>query len=434
MTSGVDGAAGGAGGAAGGASGAPASSSSFDHPLCRSGYAAAACDGDPHGRWTLVGYCVDRYASCSGAVVTVKGTTSASIEFQDGSPDATFQYLYDYDVERRLSVPKACLGGASCESIGCFAGDDPCACVLGSARGGALSGKWSPNVSGEVVAEYGQGSGRATLRFCAGATTADSTIGGTRLVWKRECTDGMDCRPTNPCHVGRAACGAGAITCEDAGANRERGTVCGADRVCDATGACVGCVAGAACQIPNQPCKTGKTSCSTAAAVCVVSGDVADGTACGDGRRCVAGVCKSDDGAPCGSDGECRQACTCGDAQCRTRFCGRACPCGYAAPGGACAGLLADGTSDPSSCSTKACFNGRCLGDVGQRCATDAECGTGHCTCWLPTCSGGRLCSRTACPCQWAQSGAEACSGPLMDGLMDFSCRSPQACVEGACQ
>lgn len=405
----------------------------FDHPLCRAAYPARACDGDPQGKWTLAALCVNRFEGCRGAMVTVTGSTKATIDFQEGAPEASFIYEYDLDTERRLSVPRACLGGASCESIGCFAGDDPCACVLGSSRGGTVSATWTPVVTGEVVTGYGDGRQMVPLRFCAGANTADSTIGGSRLIWTRVCEEGRDCRPSNPCRLGRARCAAGGLTCEDAGADRRRGATCGVDRVCDGMGACVACAAGAACQVPDQPCKKGKISCGTAAPVCVPDGNLPDGTACGDRRACLAGVCKAEDGVACTSDGECRERCTCGDARCTQRFCGRVCPCQYAPPGGACAGVLEDGARDPSSCQ-KACFKGRCLTEVGQRCGADAECGSGHCTCWLPNCSGGRLCSRVACPCQWARSGEDTCGGPLMDGLMDFSCRAPQSCVGGKCQ
>jgi hypothetical protein len=59
---------------------------------------------------------------------------------------------------------------------------------------------------------------------------------------------------------------------------------------------------------------------------------------CGNKRACLAGVCKTDDGEACTADAECRDSCTCGDAQCATRFCGRSCPCQYAPPNGACGG------------------------------------------------------------------------------------------------
>jgi len=420
------------GGGAGGRGGASVPAV-FSSPLCRTPYPAQACDGDPHGKWTLAAMCVNRFESCRGAMVTPTGTATATIEFGSGSPEAYFDYQFKYDIETRISVPLSCLGGASCESIGCFGREDPCSCVLGSGRGGGIRAQWTPNVSGEVVASYSEGNRMAQLRFCAGATTADSTIGGTRVIWNRVCTENMDCRPSNPCHAGKAHCAGGAPVCEDTGSNRPVGEPCGTDKVCDATGACVACAAGANCQLPEQPCKAAIVSCRTAAPVCMATGNVADGTSCGTRRACLAGVCKSDDGEPCKLDTECRESCTCGDAQCSTRFCGRSCLCRYAPPGGACAGVLVDGTQPSGSCN-KACFQGRCLTEVGQRCTVDSECGTGHCTCWTPTCAGGRLCSRPACPCQWASSGADTCSGPLMDGLMDFTCQSPKMCVQGMCK
>ena len=33
------------------------------------------------------------------------GTATATIDFQDGTPEAYFEYQFDYDIETRLSVP-----------------------------------------------------------------------------------------------------------------------------------------------------------------------------------------------------------------------------------------------------------------------------------------------------------------------------------------
>jgi hypothetical protein len=418
---------GGTGGIDGGVDGPGAAV--FTHPFCDAPYPAQACDGDPHGPWTLAALCVNRYQDCPGAIVKPSGTASGSIDFQDGSPDAYFEYLFNYDIETRYSVPPSCIAGGSCESIGCFAGDNPCSCVVGNGSGGGVRARWTPNITGEVVATTGSG----MLRFCAGATTADSLMEGTRVIWNRACVENMDCRPTNPCHHGHAHCTAGAVACEDTGSQRQVGTACGTDRVCDATGACVACAAGGSCQLPNRPCKTAVISCSTATPVCTATADLADGAACGVKRACLGGVCKSDDGESCTADAECRESCTCGDAQCSTRFCGRSCTCQYAPPGGACAGPLADATAPPVGCN-KACYQGRCLTAVGQTCTRDVDCGTGHCTCWNSGCNGGRVCSKTACPCQYANSGADTCTGPLLDGLMDLTCSSPRMCVQGACQ
>ena len=81
-TSGQDGGAG-----AGGNNGAAV----FTHALCGTAYPAQACDGDPHGMWTLAALCVNRYQDCPGAVVTPSGTAGGTIDFQDGSPQAYFE-------------------------------------------------------------------------------------------------------------------------------------------------------------------------------------------------------------------------------------------------------------------------------------------------------------------------------------------------------
>ncbi len=238
---------GGTGGIDGGVDGPAAAV--FTLPLCDTPYPAQACDGDPHGSWTLAGLCVDRYQDCPGAVVKPSGTATGTIDFQDGSPDAYFDYLFNYDIETRYSVPPSCIDGGSCESIGCFAGDNPCSCIVGSGSGGGVRARWTPNITGEVVATTGSG----MMRFCAGATRADSLMEGARVIWNRACVENADCRPTNPCHTGHAHCTAGAIACEDTGSPRPVGTACGTDLVCDSTGACVACADGGTCQLANQP-------------------------------------------------------------------------------------------------------------------------------------------------------------------------------------
>jgi hypothetical protein len=82
-------------------------------------------------------------------------------------------------------------------------------------------------------------------------------------------------------------------------------------------------------------------------------------------------------------------------------------------------------------------ITGEVVATYDAQCTTrycDADCGTGHCTCWSSGCNGGGICSKTACSCQYANSGADTRTGPLMDGLMDFTCSSSRMCVQGACQ
>ena len=406
----------------------------FASPLCRAPYPAQACDGDPHGRWTLAGLCVKRYENCPGAVVMPTGTATATIEFEDGAPEAYFEYQFDYDIETRLSVPASCLGGASCESIGCFAGEDPCSCVVGGGRGGSVRAEWMPNISGEVVTAYPGGSQTTPLRFCAGATTADSLIGGTRVIWNRVCTENMDCRPSNPCHVGKAHCTGGAPSLAKTPARTGRSgrraapirsamprvpasPARRAPRVSSRTSRARRGSSRAARLRPfawrTRTSRTGRRAGSNAPAW---AGSASPTTASRATRTPSAGIA-----APAATRSA-RPAIVVARARADTRL--RAASARVS---------LRTGRGTRGSCK-KACFQGRCLTEIGQLCTRDSECGSGHCTCWSQTCSGGRLCSRVACPCQWARSGADTCSGPLMDGLMDFTCRSPQMCVQGMCQ
>src|SRR5262245_39734947 len=61
----------------GGSDGGGDSSAPLESPLCRRPYPAQACDGDPHGQWTLAAMCVNGYQDCPGAMVTTTGTAAA---------------------------------------------------------------------------------------------------------------------------------------------------------------------------------------------------------------------------------------------------------------------------------------------------------------------------------------------------------------------
>ena len=99
------------------------------------------------------------------------------------------------------------------------------------------------------------------------------------------CRAGAPCfAPGGPCRLGIITCtnssgGRPVETCVDAGP-QPAGTVCGNGMVCNAMGACVPCVDGAACST-GMPCTTGRTSCASGTPVCVVATSLPPGTVCG---------------------------------------------------------------------------------------------------------------------------------------------------------
>ena len=108
------------------------------------------------------------------------------------------------------------------------------------------------------------------------------------------CAAGAACTPTNACHAGVWTCN-GTPVCADAGTNVADGTACGTGLTCTA-GTCAGptCVAGQTCTPTGAPvaCKAYATACDASGAQsCGVSGNLADGTACGTGLICTAGTC-----------------------------------------------------------------------------------------------------------------------------------------------
>jgi hypothetical protein len=147
----------------------------------------------------------------------------------------------------------SCTVGASCNVSG-----KPCRTGTTACDTGAAVCTESGNVS--------NGTSCGTNMVCSGGTCA-------------ACTVGMACTPANPCHSGQNVCSP-SISCSDTGNNLVNGTVCGTNMVCS-NGACGACTTGASCT-PATACRTGATSCVTGMSVCAETGNVANGTSCGE--------------------------------------------------------------------------------------------------------------------------------------------------------
>ena len=72
------------------------------------------------------------------------------------------------------------------------------------------------------------------------------------------CQAGDSCLPANPCHEGTLDCAGGGAACTDSGRVKAAGSQCGVNKVCGPAGECVACVAGMACELQEEPCKTGR--------------------------------------------------------------------------------------------------------------------------------------------------------------------------------
>jgi hypothetical protein len=129
---------------------------------------------------------------------------------------------------------------------------------------------------------------------------ADGTSCGTGLACsggsciETPCVTGAACIPANPCHAGTATCGP-PDACADTAVALADGTSCGTDLVCQA-GTCLACPAsaGTGCLSTNPCAITAAIQCDavTGAATCADLTFQPDGTACGTGLTCLAGVCQ----------------------------------------------------------------------------------------------------------------------------------------------
>jgi hypothetical protein len=103
------------------------------------------------------------------------------------------------------------------------------------------------------------------------------------------CVNGGSCVPaSSPCFEGTLDCST--QSCVASTTALANGTSCGSGAVCD-VGVCVACVSNQPCTPTAGVCVQGRTDCSTGVQSCVALGPVPDGTTCGPGDVCSAGVC-----------------------------------------------------------------------------------------------------------------------------------------------
>lgn len=287
----------------------------------------------------------------------------------------------------------------------------------------------------------------------AGTVCAEGTRCDGNGVCGGPCVANMPC-DTNPsvCHTGVTDCSNG-MTCVD-GPSFDAGTECGGG-VCDPSGTCVSCVAGAACSTnPGGACRPGVRACATGTPECLDGVQLDAGTSCGTAQVCSpTGACVScsegtscvtNAGAPC-TEGvihcgsgvpRCDDAApldagaTCGTDQ----VCNAAGSCVACANGSSCA------TGNTCLAGTTTCGSGAPVCEVaapldaGVSCGTDQVCnGDGGCV----ACQAGAPCTVVGSPCSRGvtscASGAPVCvvSGPAPEG---FACGASSACVAGECQ
>lgn len=334
-----------------------------------------------------------------------------------------------------------CVSGTCCSDGVCRT---DCATAGGRATGGGAGGGTGGGVAGGESAGGGGGLG--------GGEAAGGSAGGTTF-WPDggTCVAGEPCIPVR-CRVGIVSC-AEPPRCVENGYARA-GASCGVDQVCDAVGACVGCVAGMACNANPQVCKVGVLSCGTGAASCVDSSTNAPaGTPCGTDRVCNAGQCAAcRAGDACTTNPtRCKQGVTscatgvqtCIDSAANTPD-GTGCGTSQVCRAGACVACTAGSacSTNPNRCKTgvtscatgtQTCVNSMANTPAGTSCGTDQVCNAGSCV----ACAAGAACSTNPTACKVGvtscTTGALACIDSAANRPPGTSCGTNQVCNAGAC-
>ncbi|MGA7119138.1 MAG: hypothetical protein WBY94_03525, partial [Polyangiaceae bacterium] len=217
------------------------------------------------------------------------------------------------------------------------------------------------------------------------------------------CVPGGACSPSD-CENGTWACLGGSRVCQATTAF-DAGTPCGGDggsSVCNA-GQCIACNAGGDCSDAVALCVKKAYDCSSGAPVCKVTGNVSDGTACGAGLYCNAGVCAACEvGAAClPATNACHvgtvAACTGGTPTCTDQ--GTAAPAGTVCSAAGVASGVCDGNGACVACRPGAqCNPGGNACQVGiEACSTGYQCvGTTNVR-EGQTCGAGQICHNGAC-------------------------------------
>jgi hypothetical protein len=380
--------------------------------VCNPCTAGLACTTNPNA-------CVDGVTSCATGVETCLDTTTPKA---NGTTCGSDQVCNG-------GACSACIAGGACATnpsacldgvLSCATGSQACVdtavqklngtacgvdqvCSFGVCTGCVAGGACATNPNACVDGINSCATGTRTCIDTA-VPKANGTACGPDQVCNGgaclACVAGGACA-TNPgvCLEGTFSCATGAQACVDTAAPRAAGLTCGADQVCNGTGTCVACVAGAACQNPTS-CFTGATSCSTGAQVCVDgttprqagdscgTGFVCDGT--GSCNACVAGL-------PCQNPASCytgltscatgAQACAdtttprpAGDACGTDQVCDGAGACNVCVAGGACTGNPNVCVSGVFSCATgsQVCLDGTTPIDGGA-CGAGGTCAGGVC-------------------------------------------------------
>lgn len=243
------------------------------------------------------------------------------------------------------------------------------------------------------------------------------------------CPDGSSCNPNNnPCQTGKISCSTGTAICQNP-VNLADGTptVCGVGKVCK-NGACSLCSEGASCTgDAADPCHSYTISCSTGDPVCKASGNRPNTTPCGPGQTCTAGT--EYDQAYC-SNGSCpsQPTKTCPSTGCNGTACAAACDASHTACGTSC---CANATQYCSGATCAALISNGNACPIGN----NSACSSGNCSTGLCCPAGQSNSNGLCCPSGTSNSngvccssGATGCNGQCCSGSKPYC--SSGSCVE----
>jgi len=161
----------------------------------------------------------------------------------------------------------------------------------------------------------------------------------------------------------------------------------------------------------------------------------------GDGRCALDGadaVCRLEVGRECTDGDECAdEHCLCADADCTVRTCHTvACgTCQFTGAPGQCLNTPVGNRGERCTAPSSACSGlGACRLALGQACATDVDCASGHCECVDAACDA-VTCSAADCDCGFNTDADAACDGNLDAGTSDpeASCGASSCDGAGGC-
>jgi hypothetical protein len=221
--------------------------------------------------------------------------------------------------------------------------------------------------------------------------------------------------PDSFCVAGCTACGATCAAGQDIDCKQTNGSACTHRNQC-----AVNCLDGRCCATATcGVCESCTGAAGTCADILVGREDTEPANACAGANSCNGmGVCRKDNGQPCGTDGAQCVSGRCVDGVCCATACTEVChACNVAGAAGQCR-PVANGSTEPACTGEgRSCQAGTCKLADGSPCNAPGDCISNACTTFYPdidgdmvaTATGVKFCGTTAPAWHLTQPGADCC-------------------------